>query len=115
MSETWYEKRITDITITIEIPVRVYFIKYGTEEYWQYLEKELLWEIKELQEFIRDHRSRDHYNLETNKVYSVVCKYCGHECLSNVGEHSDIDIEPTCCNEAMKERGFYLAELEGNV
>jgi hypothetical protein len=99
MAEHWYEKQIVDIEVICSIPVRVWWAKYGTPEYWDKLEKELTSEAKEFAEFIRDHRSKDAVGMETRRKYEIHCKYCGQSY-----DLQDPDgLVPTCCEEAMKE------------
>lgn len=69
--------------------------KYGTPEYWKLIEKELEYEIKEMEEFIRDHRSRDYYQMSVQKEYIMHCKFCGHEYPD--GYNGIVD----CCDKAL--------------
>lgn len=88
-------RTLTDMKVSIDIPIRVWTEKYGTPEYWKALERELQSEIKDLEEFIGDHRSRDHYNLGVEKIYYTTCQFCGHEYPD--GYDGILD----CCNKAV--------------
>lgn len=79
MPEELFERRLENLYAEIELPVRVWHYRYGTPEYWKELEKELEYEARDLTEFIRDHRSRDHYHINIRKEYKFVCKFCGYE------------------------------------
>ena len=98
----WLKKTIGEMTVEIAVPVRVYK-RWGTPGYWEQLERELEYEIKELQEFIRDHRSRDDYHMTVIKKHIFTCAFCGHE----YGDTSEPDkLTPICCTEAMEMTGY---------
>lgn len=99
---SWYKQTIVDKEVIIDVPVRVWFHKWGTPEYWAELEKRLNSEINELQEFIRDHRSRDHYSIYVRDVHETVCDLCGYS-YGNVEDCGNLI--PTCCEEAMQQVG----------
>lgn len=92
----WGRVSVTDIHAVIDLPVCVFWERYGTPEYWARLEKELKREAAELEDFIRDHRSRDGYGIDIVKTKSVVCKFCGW-----VFEDKGLTIAPDCCDEAI--------------
>ena len=88
-------RTLTDMKVEIDIPVKIYWEQYGTPKYWKLMEQELQHEIDDIQEFIRDHRSRDHYGLFINKIYIMTCKYCGRE------YSDDYDGIVDCCEKAL--------------
>jgi hypothetical protein len=94
--EDFLNKTICDIVAEIDLPVgRIYYERYGTPEYWKALEKEMLHEVREFDDFIRDHRSRDEYGINIIKKYVLTCKFCGHEYPDEFNGIAD------CCEEAM--------------
>ena len=102
------ERTITDMNVQISVNVRN-FNKYGTTEYWKYQEQQLNYEIKDIEEFIRDHRSRDHYDLFVHKDYIMRCKFCGYEYPD--GYNGILD----CCDKALdaqQEEIGYLVNKE---
>lgn len=70
-------------------------LKYGTFEYWKAYEKAMESEAKDLNEFIRDHRSRDGYGISIVREHKMICKFCGHEYPD--GYNGILD----CCDEAI--------------
>jgi hypothetical protein len=68
---------------------------YGSKEYWVRHERDLQDEIKDIEEFIHDHRSRDHYDLHVVRDYKIYCKFCGHEFPDGFNGIAD------CCEEMM--------------
>lgn len=68
---------------------------YGSKDYWNRLEEILQDEIKDIEEFVRDHRSRDHYNLHVVRDYKLFCKFCGYEFPDGFNGIAD------CCEEMM--------------
>lgn len=97
-------RTLSDIKVEIDMPVYVYE-KWGTPEYWKRLERELEHEIKDLEEFIRDHRSRDYYGISTAKYYVMTCKYCGHEYPDDYNGIVD------CCDKAIEEEQENIKSL----
>lgn len=71
-------------------------LKYGSLEYWKAYEKAMESEARDLQEFIRDHRSRDGYGIGIVREYAMICKFCGHEYPNEYNGIAD------CCDEAIK-------------
>ena len=105
----WAERHMTDVEAVITFNVRVYGARYGTTEYFEKLERLLNREIDDLNEFIRDHRSRDDYHIETRRVYGVRCRHCGWV----YDDASDPDsVFPECCDAAIDEYGYKLVEVE---
>ena len=93
--------RITGIHAVIEFDiVEPYFEKYGTEEYWNKLQKSYQKEIDKFNEFIRDHRSRDSYAIYTETTSVSVCNFCGYEWPE--GFDGTVD----CCQEALEAQGI---------
>ena len=58
---------------------------------------ELEHEAKDLTEFIRDHRSRDSYQINIVREYKSICEFCGYK------EERDTDGTPVCCQKAIEE------------
>lgn len=106
MAESWFKKKVSDIRVVVDIPVKITWYRYGTPEYWDALEKELNYEARELENFIRDHRSRDSVQMSAERKYSIVCVYCGHEYdIEDAG-----DLYPSCCERAMIASGVMAAD-----
>jgi hypothetical protein len=59
--------------------------------------KTMEYEAKELVEFLRDHRSRDNFNITIEREYENICGFCGMK------EECDIDGTPVCCQKAIDE------------
>ncbi len=59
--------------------------------------RELEYEARELTEFIRDHRSRDSYQIHIIREYRTICEFCGYD------EERDADGCPVCCGKAEEE------------
>ncbi len=70
-------------------------LKYGTFEYWKAYEKAMESEAKDLNEFIRDHRSRDGYGISIVREHKMICKFCGHEYPDEYNGILD------CCDKAI--------------
>jgi len=60
---------------------------------------ELEYEAKELTQFLRDHRSRDAYDIDIIKEYQSRCEFCGYK------EERDDAGCPVCCKKAVDEWG----------
>lgn len=103
-NENLLNRNLIDMHVIVDIPVRVWE-RYGTPEYWEHLEKELNYEIKEMEEFIRDHRSRDYYGIYVQKEYLMHCKFCGHEYVD--GYNGIVD----CCEKALDLQQEDIKEL----
>lgn len=99
-------REMIDMNVTIDLPVRVYWERYGSPEYWKKLEKELEYEIRDFQDFIHDHRSRDSYGMQINKIYAMHCKFCGYEYPD--GYNGLVD----CCGEALDAQEEYIKSLQ---
>ena len=102
------ERHLVDVEAIITFDTRVWFARYGTEEYWEKLERQLNDEAKELIEFIRDHRSRDDYQIDIRKVYNARCSHCGWQ--YDVADPSLV--VPDCCDEAIEEYGYELVRIK---
>jgi len=98
MLDTWSKYIVTDVKVEIEQPNIGKWspYKYGTNEYWLWLEKEFRAWAKEVEEFVRDHRSQDTLDLSVVRVLSKKCKYCGY-----VYPENDEVPKPDCCLDAM--------------
>lgn len=94
-----FKKELVDLHAEIELP----------RPRWVYtLEKiasELEHEAKELTEFIRDHRSRDSYQINIIREYESRCEFCGYK------EERDTDGKPMCCEKAAsEEKGLLISK-----
>ena len=98
-------RTISNIHAEIDLPVRVFWERYGTPEYWKKLEYEYIHEAKDMEDFIRDHRSRDGYGISIIKEYTLSCKFCGHE------YPDDYDGILDCCDEAIDAQQEYIKRL----
>ena len=105
MSEHYFEKKLIDLRAEIDLPVNIRWLRYGTPEYWNQLEKELEWEAKDLMEFIRDHRSRDHYGINIVKEYGMICKFCGQE------YPIDFDGIAICCDKIIEAQKVRIEDI----
>ena len=54
-------------------------------------------DAKDLTAFLKDHRSRDSYNVRIVREYKRVCGFCGW------AEERDTDGTPLCCQKAIDE------------
>jgi len=105
--EELFNREIIDVIAKIEFPyVRVYFYQYGTPEYWKELEKQLNSEIDSFESFIRDHRSRDTYQISTEKKYVLLCKFCGYE------YPDDFKGIPDCCDEIIEAQKIKIESIK---
>jgi hypothetical protein len=100
-----FNRNIIGIHAEIDVPVRVYGQKYGTPEYWRALERDYLSESKDLVAFIRDHRSRDHYDIQIIKEYNLTCKFCGREFPDEFNGIAD------CCTKMIEAQGIKIEDL----
>lgn len=92
MAEWWCKKLLIGAHAEIELPVSRYASR-DTER----LTDELEYEAKDLQTFIRDHRSRDGYGISIIREYGFKCQHCGY-----VYEGEQIPEEPICCSAAVE-------------
>jgi len=86
-----FKKILIDFHAEIELP-RNRFAR-DVEDQAYFLEQE----AKDLTAFIRDHRSRDSYQINIIREYESVCSFCGYK------EERDTDGTPVCCDKAIKE------------
>jgi len=86
-----FKKVLVDLHAEIELPVHRW-IK-DIEERAEHLE----YEARDLTEFLRDHRSRDSYQIHIIREYESVCEFCGYE------EERDEEGCPVCCKRAIDE------------
>jgi hypothetical protein len=96
------EKRTTDVRIVCEMPrhiCRNIGFGYGTDLYWEYIEKECNRWVRDFHDFIRDHRSQDPVVLDVERVTETVCSECGDK-----WEPGDIDGKQCCmsCGEEVE-------------
>jgi len=78
--------------------------RYGSKEFFERLEKNLESEIREFDEFIRDHRSRDYYRLEVVREYKNYCKFCGYEFPDGFNGIAD------CCDAMLEAQNIDIVE-----
>lgn len=86
------KKIVTGIHLELEIPYANYLgreLKLLSAHYER--------EAKDLQEFIRDHRSCDQYTIHVVKETETICEFCNDE-----WETLDSG-EPVCCTKAQEE------------
>jgi len=88
-----FKKTVVDIHAEIELPCPSFVYRSSIEERAKWLEDE----ANDLMAFIRDHRSRDAYNIEIIREYKNLCEFCGEE------EDRDTNGCPSCCGKAIKE------------
>lgn len=86
-------KVLTDVKAVIDLGV----VKYRWMDDARY-EKSLREAAADLTDFLRDHRSRDHYGIDIECVYEELCQYCFRE----PDEDADTN-EPLCCRKAMEQ------------
>ena len=70
---TWQKKVLVDCRAVIDLPVSYYQHRGNIEEKARLLE----YEASDLVDFIRDHRSRDHYYITVEREYQYKCQWCG--------------------------------------
>jgi len=96
----YLKERLLELWAEIDLGVNSYYryspYKYGTDEYWKWIEKEYNSAERDFREFIRDHRSRDDYGITIHKKYEYVCEFCGHEW----GEDPQGILD--CCDEILE-------------
>ena len=95
-----FKKVLVDLHAEIELP-RNRFAR-SIEDAAYFLEQE----AKDLTEFLKDHRSRDAYQINIVREYKNVCEFCGAD------EERDTDGTPVCCDKAIEE--FKLAKVESH-
>lgn len=108
--DKWYKQIQNNARVVIEFPYIKYLWtphRFGTEEYWKDYEQALDREIREFEEFIKDHRSKDQCWMNVERVYQTVCKFCGH----SYGVVNDVDFVPDCCDDAMEMVGINIEFL----
>lgn len=86
-----FKKILIDLHAEIELPRIRWTRNIET------IATELEHEAKELTEFIRDHRSRDSYEIRIIREYESRCEFCGDT------EERDTDGTPVCCQKAIDE------------
>jgi len=86
-----FKKVLEDLRAEIDLPRNRYM--RNLEDIAQDLERE----AKDLTEFIRDHRSRDNYQINIIREYRSICEFCGYT------EERDTDGSPVCCQKAIDE------------
>jgi len=88
-------QKVKGIRLELEIPEPPYCIQVKENLHTQYYERE----AKELEEFIRDHRSCDQYRVTVVKNTQTECEFCESEWYDNL----DNDGCPLCCAKAVEE------------
>jgi len=88
-----FRKILIDLKAVIDLPIPYYYRIRNKEKQAEALELE----AKDLTDFIRDHRSRDHYHIYIEREYESRCEFCGYM------EERDIDGSPVCCGKAQEE------------
>lgn len=84
---------LVDLTVICTPPPHITRFAYSLKAAEKILEG---W-CRDMEDFIRDHRSRDDISLEVTREYEDRCSFCGREW------EEDEDGMPTCCNKAQKE------------
>ena len=92
-----FKKVLIDLHAEIELP-RNRFMRD-----LEVIAKDLEYEARDLTEFIRDHRSRDSYQVTIIREYESRCEFCGYT------EERDLDGTPVCCQKAIDE---FLSQTE---
>ena len=87
-----FRKVLVDVEAIIELPNA----RWGRQDI-EARARHLEYEAKDLESFIRDHRSRDDYGINIRRIYESRCEFCG--CIE---ERFD-DGSPVCCEAATKE------------
>lgn len=108
MKKNVLDKTLIDLYAVVDFNVRVWGANYGTDEYWKKLERELNNEIREFNDFIRDHRSRDTYSISVERKYIYSCPHCNHEYPEDFNGIAD------CCGEILLDQGYEMDE-DGNL
>jgi hypothetical protein len=75
----------------------------GSPEYWKRVEDRYESWIKELEEFMRDHRSRDGIGLGTERVMEEQCNACGGAWETDTNEDTGKTICACCGAEVETE------------
>lgn len=102
VKSAWTKTVVTDVHVRISLPEPPWYeydaarIANGGNpvDRQEVRAKHFESEAKELEEFLRDHRSRDQFILEVIREKQEVCKFCGSEA------EVDEDGEPVCCDKA---------------
>jgi len=84
-----FKKVLVDIEAIIHLPV----VSWSLETRARSMEQE----AKDLEAFLRDHRSRDNYRIDIKRMYESRCEFCGYL------EDYDADGYPSCCSAAQLE------------
>ena len=86
-------KHTTDVKIVCEAPRHLTRYgggyNWGTDEYWDYIEKELRRWVKDFHEFIRDHRSQDPVHLDVEREIITACSVCKEEWDTDTDENGE--------------------------
>ncbi len=94
-NKPWIKKVLVDCHARIDLPTGW---SITVEAQAKYMESE----AKDLEEFIRDHRSRDKYSIEIVREFEKECIYCGRE------PEEDVEGIPVCCDKAMEAHAVWL-------
>lgn len=88
----WQKKVLIDCRAVIDLPVDYWSHRGDMERKASLLESE----ARDLVEFIRDHRSRDHYYITIEREYQFKCQWCGY-----ITPHEN---DYGCCNRSCEEQ-----------
>lgn len=86
-----FKKILVDLHAEIELPRNRYMSDLED------IARDLEDEAKDLTIFLRDHRSRDSYEITIMREYKSICEFCG------LTEERDNDGSPVCCGKAIEE------------
>ena len=84
-----FKNVLVDIEAIIHLPV----VGWSLETRARSMEQE----ATDLEDFLRDHRSRDNYRIDIKRMYESRCEFCNH------WEDYDADGYPACCDKAQLE------------
>jgi hypothetical protein len=87
----WQKKVVVDVRAVIDLPVSYWSHRGDMEQKASLMENE----ARDLVDFIRDHRSRDHYYITIEREYQYKCQWCG-----DVTPHQD---NYGCCDRSYQE------------
>lgn len=96
------KKVLVGLHAEIDIPLDWWQQRYPLEDKAKWMEEE----AKDLTEFIRDHRSRDRYQIDIIREYEERCEFCGRAWEVD----TDGSGRPVCCDKAIEEYEKMMAE-----
>ena len=102
-------RRTIDVKVTCEPPSHLTRwsnwdgkTPYGSAKYWERVEEAYKDWVKELYDFMRDHRSRADIGLDVVAVYQEQCSACGNEWESTKDEDTGKEC-CSCCGQEVEE------------